>query len=443
RFLRPIDEIYITPTTGDTCQVVCRELQTNPKTPISAILANFETATKLPSSPEAEIKSQKWQMVAGQACGLGGAKSGAKAGEQCGEPCEVPAKDIFEDLNAFKKTTITENSAALWSNYEDELDLCSSSGRDFATCKGSGSQTDIRSEIKKTNEKYIEEMKTLIGFTSSDKAINIMKLKGIAEDNLVFKAKDVNEVLTKNKTNAIPIGFLSNYKQTLKFSGVILLGYEEIEAGGKSGIYLNLLDNGQYQHAICAKFPPDAAVKALFLSPLMNLYGCNSGEKTENGEAIYSIIILPKEGASNPLSVMMSGLQKNGRNDTVSLLKDFKNVIAPISTGSREDGSISIKVSVLPGLAGGEYKVLIPASSSWVDFQLKVAYLGNFVGESTGLDFHPNTGTNADTFVSADGSAGCDANHYPPKAKSVKTSWLGNMGLANIWSVWAGLWSGR
>ncbi|MCX6714162.1 MAG: hypothetical protein NTV48_03625 [Candidatus Vogelbacteria bacterium] len=90
--------------------MVCRELQTNPKTPISAILANFETATKLPSSPEAEIKSQKWQMVTGQACGLGG----AKAGGSC-EPLKlelINGTDFYPGQDIKVRWTISDPACA-------------------------------------------------------------------------------------------------------------------------------------------------------------------------------------------------------------------------------------------------------------------------------------------------------------------------------------------
>ncbi|MCX6712342.1 MAG: hypothetical protein NT041_01470 [Candidatus Vogelbacteria bacterium] len=67
---------------------------------------------------------------------------------------------------------------------------------------------------------------------------------------------------------------------------------------------------------------------------------------------------------------------------------------------------------------------------AWSKFYLDMAYLGDFVG----TDFSPGDGK----FVSADGSAGCDMNHYPPAKKSVwldSANWLGN-----VFSAWTKLW---
>ncbi|MCX6713753.1 MAG: hypothetical protein NTV48_01470, partial [Candidatus Vogelbacteria bacterium] len=116
--------------------------------PISAILANFETATKLPSSPEAEIKSQKWQMVAGEN-GLpcewpfgGTASIGGNGGVVYGT-VGASGNGSYDNLEKGLPAVITEENFSDWSS-EDILDnTVKSNGW------GSGDMEDLEAEMNK------------------------------------------------------------------------------------------------------------------------------------------------------------------------------------------------------------------------------------------------------------------------------------------------------
>ncbi|MFA6476325.1 MAG: hypothetical protein WCV68_02805 [Candidatus Paceibacterota bacterium] len=319
-----------------------------------------------------------------------------------GEPCEVPFGDISLDLLVGREvTSITEKDANSWLGIDGQ-DFCYyTNGTCTTNYNGSGDARDMKDFI--VNYQISSHINSEGTTRMQNTSLNIIKK--------ALNTGDIVPILIMGKMH----GHNQYPENSLMSHALIVVDIQDLP----TKVNFKVLD---------PNYP--SAVNFLFCDKVMldgddpSLVKISCPEKYNFGAAFMTDIV-----------VMVIRVGDYFGEPAFDRYKRSHDSFCRSNLGSE-----LCQQTAKQRLAEGKGKWAIPIENvpdgmfygrekgfcfGWVMAQIKVVYLGDFVG----TDYHPGDGK----FVGKD----CDANHYPLPVKSASTkpqNWL-----ANVWLAWQGI----